>query len=260
MRWVRFEDKDGASFGIVEGDDVVAVSGTPFGVYEKTGRKIPLSGATLLPPVMPPTIYCAGHNYRDHIVKSAKRKGIEAVIPDEPEFGYRAVNALIGHEADVVVPKDSARPIHYEPELVAVIGKKAKRVTKAEAKSCVFGYTIGNDISERAWQKSDRTNWRAKNMDTFKPMGPWIETEVDLDKTRTLVRVNGETVMDFQTYDVLFDVETCIASLTRYVTLYPGDVLWMGSEGEAINMKPGDVNEIEITGIGVLRNTFTWES
>lgn len=235
------------------------IAGSPFEDYDKTGKSIALNDVKLLPPVIPPTIYCAGHNYRDHIVKSAKRKGIEAIIPEEPEFGYRAINALIGHESEVVIPKDSKGPIHYEPELVAVISKKAKNVPKDEAKSYVLGYTIGNDISERSWQISDRTNWRAKNMDTFKPMGPWIETDVDLDLMRTLVRVNGETTMDFKTYDVLFDVETCISSLTRYITLVPGDVIWMGSEGEAIDMKPGDVNEIEITGIGILRNTYALE-
>jgi len=259
MRWARFEHNDIASFGIVEGEEIVMVTGNPFENYKKSEQTFAFKDVKFLPPVAPTTVFCAGHNYRDHIVKSAKRKGIEAIIPNEPEFGYRAVNALTGHGTDVVVPKDSKGPIHYEPELVAVIGKTAKNVPKSEAKACVFGYTIGNDISERSWQISDRTNWRSKNIDTFKPMGPWIETDVDLDQMRTLVRVNGETMMDFETYDVLFDVETCISSLSRYVTLMPGDVIWMGSEGESINMKSGDINEIEITGIGVLRNTFTWQ-
>jgi len=260
MKCVRFNKDGGACFGIVEGNQVLEISGIHFGPQQKTGNRYPLDSVSLLPPVMPPTIYCAGHNYRDHIIKSAKRKGIDPVIPEKPDFNYRAVNALVGAGADVVIPKDAAgHRIHFEPELVCVIGREAKHVGKAEAMDHVFGYTIGNDVSDRTWQHDDRTNWRAKNTDTFKPMGPWIETDVDLNAMRTIARVNGEVLLDYETNNVLFDVATCVSALSRYVTLVPGDVIWMGSEGESPDMKPGDVNEIEITGIGVLRNTFVAE-
>ena len=120
----------------------------------------------------------------------------------------------------------------------------------------MLGYTIGNDVSERVWQKSDRTLWRAKNTDTFKPMGPWIETDVDLDALETRVRVNGRETTRFRTNAMLFGVATYIATITRYVTLYPGDIIWMGTDGTSPDLKAGDVVEAEITGIGVLRNTF----
>jgi 2-keto-4-pentenoate hydratase/2-oxohepta-3-ene-1,7-dioic acid hydratase in catechol pathway len=251
MRWARFKKGETVSFGIVEGDKILPVAGSPFAEHVRSDESFSFSDVIFLPPVAPPTIYCAGHNYRDHIFISAKRKGIEPVIPKNPEFGYRAINALIGHDNDVIVPADSVtHGIHYEPELVVVIGKAA---------NCIFGYTIGNDISDRHWQKEDRTNWRAKNIDTFKPMGPWIDTEANPDDMKTIVRLNDQVMNEFKTNNFLFDAATCISALSRYVRLVPGDVIWMGSEGDSPDMKPGDVNEIEITGIGVLRNTFKFE-
>jgi 2-keto-4-pentenoate hydratase/2-oxohepta-3-ene-1,7-dioic acid hydratase in catechol pathway len=162
---------------------------------------------------------------------------------------------LIAHEEAVVIPPD-AQKVQYEGELAVVIGKRAKHLSEADALSCVLGYTIGNDVSERIWQKSDRTLWRAKSTDTFKPMGPWIETDVDLDALETKVRVNGVQTTRFHTNAMLFGVATYIATMTRYVTLHPGDMIWMGTDGTSPDLKPGDVVEVEITGIGALRNPF----
>ena len=122
--------------------------------------------------------------------------------------------------------------------------------------SCVFGYTIGNDISERTWQKNDRTFFRAKNTDTFKPMGPWIETELDLDAAMTTVRVNGMQTISFPTNEMLYSIPTFISRTSQYCTLYPGDVIWMGTDGTSPDIGHGDVVEIDITGIGTLRNRF----
>ena len=185
----------------------------------------------------------------------AAKQGIKANLPTQPDVGYRAVNALIAHDEPVVIPRDASK-VQYEGELAVVIGKKAKGLSEAEALSCVLGYTIGNDVSERVWQKSDRTLWRAKNTDTFKPMGPWIETQVDLDALETIVRLNGKESLRFRTNAMIFGVATYIAAITRYVTLYPGDILWMGTDGTSPDLKAGDVVEVEITGIGVLRNPF----
>jgi 2-keto-4-pentenoate hydratase/2-oxohepta-3-ene-1,7-dioic acid hydratase in catechol pathway len=155
----------------------------------------------------------------------------------------------------VVIPA-GAQKVHYEGELVVVIGKRARNLSEAEALSCVLGYSIGNDVSERIWQKSDRTLWRAKNSDTFKPMGPWIETDVDLEALSTRVRVNGVETTRFRTNAMVFSVPTYIATITRYVTLYPGDIIWMGTDGSSPDLTSGDVVEVEITGIGTLRNRF----
>ena len=150
--------------------------------------------------------------------------------------------------------------MQYEGELVAVIGRKCRHLTRDNALSAVLGYTIGNDVSERTWQKSDRTLWRAKNTDTFKPMGPWIETNVKLDDLVTKVRLNGKELIAFQTNHMVFGVVDFLVAMTTYLTLYPGDVLWMGTEGATANMKHGDVCEIEISGIGTLRNPVVRES
>ncbi len=260
MRWVRCQRDGNVFFGVLRGDEVEEVAGAPFAAHAMTGNRHPLGSVKLLVPVVPPTFYAAGLNYVEHIKAQAASQGREANIPQKPDVGYRAVNALIATEEPVIIPRDAGEQVQYEAELVVVIGKKAKHLSEAEALSCVFGYTIGNDVSERDWQAADRTLWRAKNTDTWKPMGPWIETDVQLERLRTIVRVNGRTTIEFPTNHMLFGVATYISAITRYVTLYPGDVIWMGTEGAAPNLKPGDLCEIEIVGIGTLRNVFAAES
>ena len=259
MRWVRFESEGRVSYGIVEGEEVEEVSGGPFDTHARTGLRYPLDSVRLLVPVVPTTFYAAGVNYTQHIREVAALLGREPNIPTKADVGYRANNALIAHGEPIVVPKDATERVQYEGELVVVIGSKAKHLSEDEAFSCVLGYTIGNDVSERAWQAEDRTLWRAKNTDTFKPMGPWIETDADPTKMRTTVRLNERVVSDFDTNNMLFGISTYISAITRYLTLYPGDVIWMGTDGATENMKPGDVVEIEISGVGVLRNPVVAE-
>ena len=129
---------------------------------------------------------------RSTCAKPRKRLGLKVELPKNADAGYRANNALIAHGEAIVIPKDATDQVQYEGELVAVIGRKCKHLTRENALSAVLGYTIGNDVSERTWQKSDRTLWRAKNTDTFKPMGPWIETNVKLEDLVTKVRLNGK--------------------------------------------------------------------
>ena len=149
--------------------------------------------------------------------------------------------------------------MQYDAELVAVIGTKAKHLSERDAFSCILGWTIGNDMSERTWQRNDRTLWRAKNSDTFKPMGPWIETDFDLEKAMTIVRVNDEEADKFPTNNMVHGVAKFISRMSQYLTLYPGDVVWMGTDGWPRNLKHGDMCEIEITGIGILRNPVVRE-
>jgi 2-keto-4-pentenoate hydratase/2-oxohepta-3-ene-1,7-dioic acid hydratase in catechol pathway len=255
VRWIRFSLNERIAYGIVEGDRIREVAGDPFGSYETTQRVHALDAVKIEVPVVPRTFYCVGLNYAEHILEAAAKLGIAADLPKQPDVGYRAINALIAHEETVVIPPDASK-VQYEGELAVIIGKRARHLSEADALSGVLGYSIGNDGSERAWQKSDRTLWRAKNTDTFKPMGPWIETEVELDALETRVRVNGTETTRFRTNAMLFGVATYIATITRYITLYPGDMIWMGTDGTSPDLKPGDVVEAEITGIGVLRNRF----
>ena len=259
MRWINFSAPGVATaYGILDDDRIREVRGTPVGEYEATERRHRLEDVRIEVPFVPRTFYAAGLNYVKHIREYAEQRGETVNVPARAEIGYRAVNALIAHEEPVVIPSDATQ-VEYEGEIAVVIGRKARHLSEADALSCVLGYTIGNDVSERVWQKSDRTFWRSKNTDTFKPMGPWIETEVDLDAAETTVRVNGTVATHFRTNDMLFGIATFISAMTRYLTLYPGDVIWMGTDGKSPSLQAGDVVEVGITGIGCLRNPIVAE-
>jgi 2-keto-4-pentenoate hydratase/2-oxohepta-3-ene-1,7-dioic acid hydratase in catechol pathway len=261
MKWCRFQAGQSISYGIVEDDNqVIEVAGSPFETYRVTSIQYPLSDVKLLAPVIPTTFYAGGLNYRVHNQWWASYSGSKLSNRTEPGIGYRTQNAIIAPEEAIVKPKDASDEFQVEGELVVVIGKPARKVSKAEALNCVLGYTIGNDVSQRTWQIEDGSLWRAKNSDTFKPMGPWIATGLDPNNLETTVRVNDEVKIQFNTRDMIFDAATHIAQISRYSTLHPGDVIWLGSEGQTPNMKPGDRVEIEISGIGTLRNPVVAET
>jgi 2-keto-4-pentenoate hydratase/2-oxohepta-3-ene-1,7-dioic acid hydratase in catechol pathway len=208
-------------------------------------KKIPL-------PVVPGNFYAAGLNYRAHI-EWAKHK-----VPSQADIGYRSNNALIGSGEDIVIPRDSSGQVDYEGELVAVIGKTGKNIAEANALDYIRGYTLGNDVSERSWQRSDRTLWRAKNSDSFKPMGPRIVSGIDPMNQVIEVRVNGKTVSSYNTRGMLFSVAHYIARMSRYCTLHPDDVIWFGCDGPTEPaLQPGDVVEVVNEAIGVLVNPVT---
>ncbi len=260
MRWIRYKGADGqVRHGRLEGERIAEIAEGFFGERAETGRQDKLREVRLLPPVIPPTFYAAGVNYPTHFRTAAAKAGKPLEYPKQQDIGYRAVNALIGDGDAIVVPRDCSGKVQFEGELVVVIGREAKHLTEENALSCVFGYTIGNDVSEREWQRADRTFWRGKNCDTFKPMGPWIETDVDLERMQTTIRLNGKEVSRFKTDTMVFGVRRTLATMTRYLTLSPGDVVWMGTDDPTLDMVPGDTVEVELDGIGVLRNPVVAE-
>lgn len=259
MIWCRFTCDGTTSYGIVDGETVAKTEGTPFAAYRVTGDKYPLRSVRLEVPVIPNTFFCAGVNYAEHVRERSRVTGKQIPLPTKPDIGYRANGALVAHEDDIVKPKDAGDEFQYEGELVVVFGKRARHVAKDKALDYVLGWTIGNDVSERGWQQSDRTLWRAKNSDTFKPMGPWIVTGLDPADMTTTIRLNGQVTEQFATGNMIFDVATYISEITKYVTIQPGDVMWMGTDGLPRNIKPGDCVEIEISGIGTLRNRVVAE-
>ena len=207
------------------------------------------------PPVIPGNFYAAGLNYRAHIEWANQAHGTRFKVPPQADIGYRSNNALIGPDEDIIIPADSSGEVEYEGELVAVIGKIARNVPEDQALACVAGYTLGNDISERTWQRSDRTLWRAKNSDTFKPMGPRIVSGIDPMNQVIEVRVNGRTVSSYNTAGMIFSVAHYISRMSRYLTLHPNDVIWFGCDGATTPaLKPGDRVEVVNEAIGVLAN------
>jgi 2-keto-4-pentenoate hydratase/2-oxohepta-3-ene-1,7-dioic acid hydratase in catechol pathway len=248
MRYARIRLGGRPVHAEIDGEVAHVLDGSPIdGKPRRAGSPVPLEGVDLLPPVIPGVFYAVGFNYRGHI----ERHGAKA--PDRPEIGYRANNALTGHNMPVVRPAGVQGRFEAEGEVVAVIGRALRHATRAEAQESIFGWTIGNDVSAREWQHSDRTFWRSKNSDTFKPMGPWIETDVDPLAQTTTVRVDGEVKTRFATGDMVFDPYDYIVETTRYITLHPGDVLWMGADS-TVQLEPGSTVDVEITGIGVLSN------
>jgi 2-keto-4-pentenoate hydratase/2-oxohepta-3-ene-1,7-dioic acid hydratase in catechol pathway len=259
MRWARIDHAGTQTYAIVEGESLIPVRGSPFATWERTSGMVPLAQAKLLPPVIPPTFYACGMNYAEHVRAVAAKIGQEPNLPKRAEIGYRANNALIGPNDPIVIPADATDKVQYEGELVVVIGRKCKHLTRDNAMEAVFGYTIGNDVSERSWQKSDRTMYRSKNTDTFKPMGPWIVTDARPEDMLTRVRLNGRQIIEFHTNEMVFGIVDFLVEMTKYITLYPGDMIWMGTEGECADMKHGDICEVEITGIGTLSNPVVRE-
>ena len=199
--------------------------------------------------------YAAGLNFRAHIEWANRHHGGKYAVPSQADIGYRSPNALIASGGDIVIPADAPGPVEYEGELVAVIGKITKQVPEDRALGYVAGYTLGNDVSDRSWQRSDRTLWRAKNSDTFKPMGPAIVDGIDPMAQTIEVRINGRAVSSYSTRDMIFGVAHFVSRMSRYLTLYPGDVIWFGCDGPTLPaLEPGDLVEVANDSIGVLAN------
>lgn len=269
LKWCRIALESGPTYALIEdrgqgeGADaeVTFLRRAPYEGIETTGVRRPLAGLTLLPPVMPGNFYAAGLNYAAHIDWANAYHGMSLKLPTQADIGYRSANALVGSGGDIVIPKNSPGPIEFEGELVAVIGKRARHMSEANALDCVAGYTLGNDLSERAYQKSDRTLWRAKNIDTFKPMGPCVVSGIDPMAQTISVKVNGKLASAYSTANMVFSLQHYIARMTEFVTLYPGDVIWLGCDGPTIPaLVEGDLIEVVSEAIGVLSNRLVREA
>ncbi|MBI3744031.1 MAG: fumarylacetoacetate hydrolase family protein [Chloroflexi bacterium] len=206
-----------------------------------------------LPPVTPTKILAIGKNYRDH----AKEMGGDA--PKEPLLFMKAPTAMIGNDDPIVIPEGAGR-IDYEGELVAVVGRRARYVSEDEALKYVLGYTCGVDVTARELQQKDGQWTRAKGFDTFAPIGPLIDTDGGPGGRRIHTRLNGKIVQDGNTDDMVFKLPTLIAYITRVMTLLPGDLVFTGTPSGVGRLNPGDTIEVEIAGIGILRNPVVAES
>ena len=248
MKIVRFKAGGKTRYGALEGTHVVEYSGTPFGTFKRGRKKFPVKQVVLLAPVVPSKIVAVGLNYRDHAQE------VNHPIPEEPILFIKPTSALIGPDDPIVYPPLSQR-VDYEAELGVVIKKRCRNVPPERAREYVLGYTCVNDVTARDLQRKDGQWTRGKSFDTFAPLGPCIATDLDPHRLRIQARVNGQVRQSFNTDQLIFDVPTLVAFVSQVMTLFPGDVIVTGTPPGVGPLQRGDVVEVEIEGIGVLRNT-----
>ena len=245
MKFARYEAHGETAYGVVEDNLVRQITTTPFEPHRVTDHTHTLDQVRLLAPVVPRKVMAIALNYASHIP--------DRPPPEKPEPFFKNPTGIVGPEEAIILPPE-AEKVDAEGELVVVMGRTAKRVSKADALDYVLGYTCGNDVSARPWQRADIQWWRAKGSDTFGPLGPFITTDLDPSKLNLMTRVNGEEKQASPTSGLLFDVPTIISAISEAVTLEPGDVIFTGTPGIPPELHPGDVVEVEVSEIGVLRN------
>lgn len=249
MKIVRFKSDDDIAYGLAEAEGVTLYRGSPFVAWEATETLIPWEKVQLLAPVLPSKVVCVGRNYVEH----AEEMGNE--VPGEPLIFLKPATAVVGPGRPVVYPKASSE-VHHEGEVAAVIGRVARHVKAEDASRYIFGYTAANDVTARDLQRRDRGCFtRAKGFDTFCPLGPAIETELDpSERLAVVMRVNGEVRQAGFTSDMVFGVGELIEFITGVMTLLPGDVVLTGTPSGVGPVQPGDLMEVEVDGVGTLSN------
>lgn len=251
MKIARFSHDDAIMYGIIDDRELVVLAGDPmFSGYETTGARVPLTEVTLLAPVIPRSkVVCVGKNYHDHAAEMG------GVAPEEPLLFLKPNTAVIGPDDAIVRPVALSERTEYEGELVVVIGRIAKNVKAENALDHVLGYTIGNDVTARDLQRKDGQWSRAKGFDTFCPLGPVIETDFDPAQATIETRVNGEVRQQAPLTDMIHSVAAIIEYASAVFTLLPGDVIMTGTPAGVGTFEAGDTVEVEISGLGILRNT-----
>lgn len=250
-RYVRYSQDGRIAYGILDDEQVRELDAAPWHGGEPTGVVAPADDVVLLAPAEPGKVIAVGYNYISHREDMTHEES--RPIPEHPPLFLKLPSAITGPDADIVYPHD-ATDLHYEGELVIVIGKTASKVSAGDAHEYVFGVTAGNDVSERQWQANDLQWLRAKASDTFAPLGPSIVTGLDYLDLEVQTRLNGETKQKQSSRDHIHDAHAILSFISRYVTLLPGDLIYTGTPGATSPMQPGDVVEIEVEGVGVLKN------
>ena len=255
MKLARFSVDQWESYGPVEGNRVRVIQGDIFGEHRVTGASYPLERVKLLAPTRPTTFWAVGLNYAAHVAHQEQALDAERIRRESAIFRpwQKGAGCIIAHNDPIVLPPE-ADYVHYEGELVIVIGKPARRVTPQEAPDFILGYTCANDVSsEGSWSK-DLSNWRRKGCDTFGPVGPWIETDVDPHRLEIITRLNRREHDRGSTAGMTYDCYAIVSGISQFATLRPGDLVLTGAPGAVEQLHPGDVVEVEIPGIGILSN------
>jgi 2-keto-4-pentenoate hydratase/2-oxohepta-3-ene-1,7-dioic acid hydratase in catechol pathway len=250
MKIVRFSHNDQIKYGVLTGNAVCEYIGSPFGEFQETDHFYLLSEIKLLAPCLPSKIVALGVNYRSH------GKEMNSKPPSEPLIFLKPPTAVIGPEENIIYPPSSKR-VDYEGELGVVIKSMAQRVSLKNAKKYILGFTCVNDVTARDLQKKDGQWTRSKGFDTFCPIGPCIETELDPSNLSLETILNGKVKQKAKTSQLIFKVPELVSFISSVMTLFPGDVIATGTPAGIGPMQPGDVVEVKIEGIGTLKNTVT---
>lgn len=247
-RIVRFAHEGSPRYGVLDGDEVAVIEPHPFTAHRPTGERVPVSGLTLLAPVIPSKIVCVGKNYRDHATEMG------GDVPEEPLLFLKPSSSVIGPHEEIRLPTDRSREVHHEAELAVVIGALLQRVTPQEAASGVLGYTCANDVTARDLQATEGQWFRAKGFDSFCPLGPAIATDLDPGDLGVRCFVDDETRQDGTTADLVHGVARLVAEISQVMTLLPSDVVLTGTPAGVGPLRVGQTVRVEIDGIGALTN------
>lgn len=251
MRIARYSYEGQVSYGVVEGTEVLALPGHPFAApgqpLTTTGTVHDLDAVRLLAPVIPSKVIGIGRNYADHAAEMG------GTAPAQPLMFLKPTTALIGPDEPIVLPPESTE-VHYEAELAVVIGRLCRRVAAADAASVILGYTCGNDVTARDLQRSDGQWTRAKGFDTFCPLGPWIDTELDPSGVTVECELNGVTVQSASTSTLIHGIPALIEAVSAVMTLLPGDVILTGTPAGVGAIASGDEVAVTVSGLGTLVN------
>ncbi|MFW6281861.1 MAG: fumarylacetoacetate hydrolase family protein [bacterium] len=261
MKIVRYEYNNEISYGKLSDNYIAEIEGDIFSDFEITGEKLSLDEVNILSPVNPVNVIAIGLNYRNHVKESGHD------MPEQPAIFLKASSSVVGDGDNIMLPVMAPEEVDYEAELAIVIAKEAKNVSEDEAKDYVLGYTCANDVSARDCQRRIDKQWaRGKSFDTFCPLGPVIETELDPDNCNIKSTLNGEIMQNSNTSDMIFNISYLVSYISKNMTLLPGTVILTGTpEGVGFARKPavflreGDLIEIEIEGIGKLSNKVVRE-
>jgi 2-keto-4-pentenoate hydratase/2-oxohepta-3-ene-1,7-dioic acid hydratase in catechol pathway len=258
-KYVRFEYPGGIAYGIWENETIRELKGSIFDGAAPTGRRFPTESVNFLIPCEPSKVIAVGLNYASHRMHVESAEGVfvnvagRPVARENPVVFAKFPTSLIADGQDIVFPHDATN-VHFEGEMALVIGAKAKNVAPEDARKYIFGVTACNDLVDREWLLEDLQWFRAKGADSFGPIGPTIVTGLDYNNLKLDTRVNGELRQSSNTSELVFSPDRILSYCSRYVTLLPGDVIFTGTPGKTQQVSKGDVIEVEIEGIGVLRN------